>query len=708
MSSQPPPNRLIREKSPYLLQHAHNPVDWFPWGEEAFAKAKSEDKPIFLSVGYSTCHWCHVMERESFEDAAIADLLNQNFVPVKVDREERPDVDRIYMSALQAMGQDGGWPMSMFLTPDLKPFWGGTYFPPASRYGRSGFPEILGRIHQIWASERSNVTDSADRVTAYLNDLSLGGSSGERVTSAVLETCFTQLEKTFDPQMGGFGQGAKFPRPSTFHFLLRNYARTGNPRSLAMVEQTLRAMAAGGMYDHIGGGFHRYTVDREWRVPHFEKMLYDQAQIVSSYTELYQISKDPLCSRIIRETCDYVLRELTHPEGGFYSAEDADSPKPESPDESGEGAFYLWSKDEMYRHLGADAELFCFAYGVEEDGNAPFDPQHEYTGRNILYLSQPYEVIASRFNLKVEELDDKLREIKAKLFDVRKGRPRPQLDDKVITAWNGLMIGALAKAGLALGEERYILAATVAARFVISKMYNPWAHTLLRRFRDGEVRHAGTLDDYVFLMNGLVDLYEATGEIQWLRAAIRMVGDLLDSNWDKEGGGFFDTSGLDPTLLVRIKEHYDGAEPAGNSMAALVLLRLAEMTGTTEWRRKAEHIFDSFGATLEQRPVTVPFLASALDFSLQKPVQVVIAGEKTEPGTRRLVRELGSHFIPNKIVLYADGGAGQQEIGEMLPFLKDMHPIDGRSTAYICRDFVCKMPTSDPGVLRTLLEAKEA
>lgn len=704
MSAPRPPNRLIHEKSPYLLQHAHNPVDWFPWGDEAFARAKAEDRPIFLSVGYSTCHWCHVMEKESFENDAIAGLLNRYFVPIKVDREERPDVDRIYMSALQAMGQDGGWPMSMFLTPDLRPFWGGTYFPPAPRYGRSGFPEILERIHRIWASERPNITESAERVTAYLQDLSQGGSSGQRVTSAVLETCFTQLEQTFDTQMGGFGEGAKFPRPSTFHFLLRNYTRTGNTRSLAIAEQTLRAMAAGGIYDHIGGGFHRYTVDRQWRVPHFEKMLYDQAQIVSTYSEIYQITKDPLFARIIRETCDYVLRELKHPDGGFYSAEDADSPRPEAPGESGEGAFYVWTKVEIERHLGADAELFCFAYGVEESGNAPFDPQHEFTGRNILYLAQPYEDIATRFNLNSEELQGRLGRAREKLFEVRSVRPRPHLDDKVITAWNGLMIGALAKAGVVLGEDRYILAATMAARFVISKMYNPWAHTLLRRFRDGDARHAGTLDDYVFLMNGLVDLYEAGGEIPWLRAAIRMMEDLLDTFWDKERGGFFDTSGKDPSLLVRIKEHYDGAEPAGNSMAALILLRLSEMTGTTEWRRKAENLFDAFAAILDQRPVTVPFLASALDFSLQKPLQVVIAGEKTGPSTRQLVRELASHFIPNKIVLYADGGAGQQELSETLPFLKDMRPIDGVPAAYVCRGFVCKMPTSDPRVFRTLLE----
>jgi hypothetical protein len=474
-----------------------------------------------------------------------------------------------------------------------------------------------------------------------------------------------------------------------------------------MVEQTLQAMAAGGIYDHIGGGFHRYSVDRQWRVPHFEKMLYDQAQIVSAYVELYQATRNALYSRIIRETCDYVLRDLTHPEGGFYSAEDADSLKLEDPGETGEGAFYVWTKVEINRILGSDSELFAFAHGIEEGGNAPFDPQHEFTGKNILYLSHSYEVIARRFNLTIQELDNRLQRCRQNLFEERVKRPRPHLDDKVITSWNGLMIGALAKAGVALGEDRYIVAATVAARFVVSKMYNPLAHTLLRRYRDGDSRYAATLDDYVFLINGLVDLYEGTGEIQWLRAALRMTDDVIQVFWDHEGGGFFDSSGKDPSLLVRIKEQYDGAEPAGNSMAAMVLLKLSEMTGNSELRRKAEHLLDTFSLALEQRPVAMPFMVSALGFALQKPVQVVIAGERGNEGVRNLVRELSSRFLPNKVVLYADGGAGQQEISEMQPFVKEMRSIQGKATAYVCRDFVCKLPTVDTGVFGKLLDGQE-
>jgi uncharacterized protein YyaL (SSP411 family) len=701
------PNKLIQEKSPYLLQHAYNPVAWYPWGEEAFARARAEDKPIFLSIGYSTCHWCHVMERESFENDAIANLLNQYFVAIKVDREERPDIDKIYMSALQAMGQDGGWPMSMFLTPDRKPFWGGTYFPPDARYGKSGFADILRRIHTIWSDERSKVTDSADKLTSYLSDLSKVGSIMERAAPATRDTCFSQIEQTFDEEMAGFGRGAKFPRPAVFHFLLRHYARTGNPRALEMVERTLQAMAAGGIYDHIGGGFHRYAVDREWRIPHFEKMLCDQAQIVGAYVELFQIAKAPLYSRIIRETCDYVLRDLTHPEGGFYSAEDADSPKPEDPHESGEGAFYVWSKAEVERVLGPGAELFLFAYGIEEEGNAPFDPQREFKGKNIFYLPHPYKIVADRFNLGTEELAARLLVSRRKLFEERNKRPRPHLDDKVITSWNGLMIGALARAGIALGEDRYVVAARRAAGFVISQAYNPWSRTLLRRYRDGDARHAANLDDYVFLMNGLVDLYETTGEIGWLRAALRMTDDVLEAFWDNERGGFFDTSGKDPTILVRLKEQYDGAEPAGNSVAATVLLRLSEMTGNSEWRRKAEHLLDTFSPALEQRPVAMPYMVSALDCSLRKPIQVVIAGEIGREDVRRLAQELGSRFLPNKIVLYADGGAGQQELAEMQPFMKDMGLIQGRAAAYVCRDFVCRLPTTVPGEFSQSLEAEE-
>jgi hypothetical protein len=697
------PNRLSAEKSPYLLQHALNPVDWYPWGEDAFAKARTEDRPIFLSVGYSTCHWCHVMERESFENEEIAALLNQHFVSIKVDREERPDIDRIYMTALQAMGQDGGWPMSMFLTPDRQPFWGGTYFPPTSRYGKTGFPEVLHRVHAIWTSEREKVMDSAGKITAFLRDTADAGSAGEQASSAAVDKCYNQLLQTFDGERGGFGSGPKFPRPAVFRFLLRYARRVPSSLALSMTEKTLAAMASGGIYDHAGGGFHRYAVDGEWRVPHFEKMLYDQAQLVTAYIEVYQMTRNPFYARIARETCEYVLRDLAHPEGGFYSAEDADSPLPDDRGSEGEGAFYVWTKREMDEVLGDDSELFCFAYGVEPEGNAPFDPQQEFIGKNILYCSHDSENTASRFNLSLVELETLLRELRQRLLGARDLRPRPRRDDKILASWNGLMIGALAIAGAALGEERFIQGARRAAGFALSRLYDPWGRTLLRRFRAGEARHAANLDDYAALTGGLIDLYEATGEIQWLRGAIRMTDDMLAGFWDSQRGGFYDTPAGDSSILVRLKEQHDGAEPSGNAMAAMVLLRLSDMTGNPDWHRKAEEVFALFAGNLEHRPVVMPFMVAALDRSSQKPIQVVIAGSRESPGSDRFTRELFTKYLPDRTVVYADGGGGGEEMAGMLPFMKGMGPIGGKATGYVCRDFVCKLPTNDPVLFGKLL-----
>jgi uncharacterized protein YyaL (SSP411 family) len=698
------PNRLAAEQSPYLLQHATNPVDWYPWGEEAFAKARAEDKPVFLSVGYSTCHWCHVMERESFENEEIAGLLNRHFISIKVDREERPDIDRIYMTALQAMGQDGGWPMSMFLTPDRRPFWGGTYFPPVSRYGRAGFPDILRRVQQIWASEREKVLESAGKLTAFLRESAGGRSSGERATPAAIDRCYEQLLTTFDEERGGFGNGPKFPRPAVYRFLLRYARRNPASRALSMTEKTLAAMASGGIYDHVGGGFHRYAVDGGWRVPHFEKMLYDQAQLVTVYVEAFQLTRNPFYARIARETCEYVLRDLTHPEGGFLSAEDADSPTPGG-GSAGEGAFYVWTMKEIEEALGADAALFCDVYGVEAEGNVPIDPQQEFPGKNILYVPQLPGSIASRVGLSQAELEARLHSMRERLLQARTLRPRPQKDDKVIASWNGLMIGGMATAGATLGEARFIQGARAAAGFVLSKLYDPWGRRLLRRYRAGEARHAGNLDDYVSLAAGLTDLYEVTGEIQWLRGAIRLTDDLLVQFRDPDNGGFFDTPGGDGSLLVRLKEQHDGAEPGGNAMAAILLLRLSEMTGNPEWKRMAEEIFAHFAASLEHRPLMMPLMVAALDSSLQKPLQIVIAGSRENPGREQFVREVYARYLPDRTLVYADGGGGGEEMAEMLPFMKGMGPIGGKAAGYLCRDFVCKLPTNDPVLFGALLDA---
>jgi len=703
MQAERQPNKLIDEKSPYLLQHAYNPVRWYPWGDEAIRRAKTEEKPIFLSVGYSTCHWCHVMEKESFENDAIATILNEHFVSIKVDREERPDVDRIYMSALQAMGQDGGWPMSMFLTPDLKPFWGGTYFPPIARYGRAGFPDILTRVNDIWTNERSKVAESATQLTTYLADLSKSRSSGHLMAAGVAEMCFEQLAKTYDASFGGFGGGPKFPRPVVFNFLLRYQQRTGKREARDMVEETLRRMAAGGVYDHVGGGFHRYAVDREWRVPHFEKMLYDQAQLISAYSDLYQLTKGTAWRTVVEETAGYVLGTMAHPEGGFYSAEDADSPQPDNPEEKGEGAFYLWTRNEIERSLGGDADLFCHAYGVEKDGNAPFDPQQEFTGRNILYLANPHEETAREFGRDLGEVEAILARSRQRLFEVRAKRPRPFLDDKILASWNGLMMGALAKASRSIGERRYAQAAEKAATFVLSHLSDRTSGRLLRRFRDGDARFEAHLDDYAFFVQGLLDLYEATGTPRWLREAHRLTEMQIELFRDRDQGGFFDTTGDDPFLLVRIREQYDGAEPTGNSIAAMNLLRLAEMTDNQEWKREAERIFDSVAQTLERRPLVMPQMAAALEFSSSKPLQVVLATRHGDQDGELLVREVFGTYTPNKVVLHIDGGETQEELAKLVPFVKNLTMKEGRPTAFVCRDYVCTLPTTDPQVLAGLL-----
>jgi len=479
------PNRLSREKSPYLLQHAFNPVDWYPWGEEAFARARADGKPLFLSIGYSTCHWCHVMERESFENDEIAGLLNSMFVPVKVDREERPDVDRISMTALQAMGQQGGWPLSMFLTPDLRPFYGGTYFPPVSRYGRAGFPDVLRRIHELWTQKRETVLESAAGIAGFLREISTRPAYGTDGTRDPLTGCYEMVRRTFDAASGGFGGGPKFPRPVVFDALLRYHRRTGEPEALMMVTDTLRAIARGGIADHLGGGFHRYAVDSEWRIPHFEKMLYDQAQLATAFLDAHRVTGDAAFAEAARGIFTYVRRDLTHPLGGFTSAEDADSLRPGS-EEQGEGAFYVWTRAAVMNELGeAEGALFCEAYGVEEEGNAPFDPQHEFTGLNILYRAAEDEDLASSRGTTPEDVRARLARSRDRLLAVRAARPRPLLDDKVITAWNGLMIGAFARGFRVLREPAYREAAVRSARFVRSTLSGDGGKTLYRRWRDG-------------------------------------------------------------------------------------------------------------------------------------------------------------------------------------------------------------------------------
>ncbi|MDE3059018.1 MAG: thioredoxin domain-containing protein [Bacteroidota bacterium] len=697
------PNRLIAEKSPYLLQHAYNPVDWFPWGEEAFAKARRGDKPIFLSIGYSTCHWCHVMEHESFENEETAALMNEHFVCIKVDREERPDVDRVYMAAVQTMTGSGGWPLSVFLTPDLKPFYGGTYFPPNDAYGKPGFAALLKRIAEVYRQEKDKVVESGNQLIAYLQQSGEVKRSGE-LSDALLKKTYHQCAAGYDERFAGFGSGPKFPRPVVLNFLFRYFARTKEQEALRMAQSTLHAMASGGMYDHIGGGFHRYSVDGQWRVPHFEKMLYDQAQLVCSYLDAFQITHDDFYADVARETIEYVLRDLSDVRGGFYSAEDADSAVPENPSQKSEGAFYLWRKGEVVQLLGneKEAEVFCRYFGIEQSGNALADSHGEFAGKNILY--QPFAVkdVAARFSLSETQVVEIVTKGKRILLDARARRPRPHCDDKILTSWNSLTISALARASQILDEQRYTDAAVRAAEFIVSTMYAPKTKTLLHRYRDGDARFDAHLDDYAFMIQAALDLYEATFDTRWLSLAFDLHGTQIALFWDSAEGGFFDTSGKDKSILFRQKEEYDGAEPSGNSIAAMNMIRLSRLSDDEVLRAKAETTLKHFAAILEQTPQVMPHMIAAISFFLTPPQHIIIAGRKNAEDTKKFLRAIHQRFIPGKILLVVDSEE-QKFISEKLSFVKEMKPMDGKAAAYVCENYVCNLPTNDVKVFEELL-----
>jgi uncharacterized protein len=707
------PNRLAAEQSPYLLQHANNPVDWWPWGEPAFEEARRSARPIFLSIGYATCHWCHVMEHESFEDPATAALLNRDFVPVKVDREERPDVDRVYMTFVQATTGAGGWPMSVWLTPELQPFYGGTYFPPTGQWGRPAFPDVLTEIARAWREERDHIVGSASEIVRRLSVLVAGEGAGGAVDAAVLDEIRRQFEQTFDHRRGGFGDAPKFPRPSELLFLLREHARTGQSQPRDIVLQTLRAMALGGMRDHIGGGFHRYSVDGSWRVPHFEKMLYDQAQLVLACLEAAQASGDPFFAQIAEDTLQYVARDLTSPEGAFYSAEDADSVPPEHASVAGarkmEGAFYLWTADEVSRLIPEAARAFELRYGVLPNGNAPFDPQKEFEGKNILYTARSIADVSRETGTEPAQVAAALLDARVKLFRAREERPRPERDDKVITAWNGLMIAAAARASRVLdggealeqtlaGEDpggRHLETARQAALFLQGQLWDGERQVLHRRYRNGQAAIDGFAEDYACLIWGLLELFQASGEARWLEWAISLQErqDVLFA--DVERGGWFSTTGQDPHVLVRAKEEYDGAEPSASSVSAHNNLVLAHITGDARWREGANAAIASFSARLRSQGRGVPLMAAALTASLAPAEQVVVVGPRDRDDTRRLWRRAQRVFRPFAVVIPAEPGASQQALSARLPWLASMKMLDDRATAYVCRDFVCAAPTTD-------------
>ncbi|GFG29853.1 hypothetical protein Cfor_04110 [Coptotermes formosanus] len=725
-------NRLAYEKSPYLLQHAGNPVDWYPWGEEAFEKAKKENRLIFLSVGYSTCHWCHVMERESFENEEIAKVMNEHFVNIKVDREERPDVDKVYMAFIQAVAGRGGWPMSVWLTPELTPVYGGTYFPPTDiYYGQPGFKKLLSIIASQWQENRQKFSESGSKVmemlrrTSVLDDV----SSGRRTDvpgEACWQRCMQQLSESFESQYGGFGDAPKFPQPVNFNFLFHVYSRDPSSemgkRAVDMCLHTLRMMAKGGIHDHVSQGFARYSTDDRWHVPHFEKMLYDQAQLALAYSTAYVATKDPVYADIVRDILTYVNRDLSDKSGGFYSAEDADSYPTYGASHKKEGAFCVWTYDEVQSLLSKPvnsntndtlATVFCAHYDVKPQGNVnPLqDPHDELKNQNVLIALRSEEETAEKLKLDVATVQAALKEGRELLYEARQKRPRPHLDDKMITAWNGLMITGFAKAGQALQDESYIQRAITAANFAKRHLYNPTAETLLRscyRGTDGNTAQIsspipGFLDDYAFLIRGLLDLYEACFDPYWLEWA-EVLQDQQDRLfWDDDGAGYFTSPAGDTSILMRLKEDQDGAEPSGNSVAASNLLRLNAFLDRAELRDKAARLFTAFQTRLTRVPVALPEMTSALMFYHDSPTQIFVTGPADAQDTRALLAVVQDRLIPGRVLALADG-RDDSVLYRRSEVIRRMKPIGGSAAAYVCRHQTCSVPITSPQELDNLLK----
>ncbi len=674
-------NRLDQQKSPYLLQHAHNPVDWFPWGEEAFAKARAEGKPIFLSIGYSTCHWCHVMERESFENEDVAKFLNELFVSIKLDREERPDVDKIYMTAVQAMGQGGGWPLNVFLTSDLKPFYGGTYFPPEPKYGRPSFLQILGKVADVWKNRRGEVSDQADVLHAKLEMFTnTRPTNSVELSPALLTSALAAMKEQFEPRYGGFGDAPKFPRPMQPLFVLRQGVRQHDDEAINAVLFTCERMAAGGMNDQLGGGFARYSTDAKWLVPHFEKMLYDNAQLVQLYLDAHLVSGRADFAEVARDVLRYVQRDMTHPQGGFYSAEDADS-------EGKEGKFYCWTEAELKALL--TPEEFAVAkrvFGITAKGNfLDHSDPNPLPDQNVLSLVDP--------KLSATE-KPMLDSAKAKMFAERAKRIRPHLDDKVLTSWNGMMLGAYARAGAVLNDPSYIAAAEKNLKFIRGTMWDAKTKTLYSRWRDGERDQVQLLDAYANLLAGTLELYSATLEADHLAFAIDLAEAMLKRFHDPEHGGFWQSADGTKDLILRVKEDYDGAEPSGNSTATLALLKLAAITERKDFRAAAEGTLRLFSSHLTDRPLGVPQLLTALDFAMEEPRRVVLVGDPKSPEFRKLIAAAHATYQPNKVIL---GQAGPVEA-----FAKTL-PKHGPATAYVCTGTACQPPTDKAEKLVKLL-----
>ena len=703
------PNRLLNEKSPYLRQHAYNPVDWYPWGPEAFEKARRENKPIFLSIGYSTCHWCHVMAAESFSDPAIAQLLNDKFVSIKVDREERPDVDQVYLTYVEAATGAGGWPMSVWLTPDLKPFVGGTYFPPEDRGGQPGFRTMLNRIAALWTADPRKVTDQAESVLQALRSgTSAAGPGAALPIAALRQRAFKETAESYDPVDGGFGRAPKFPHPAAYEFLLDLAAASPDPavrtEALQMARHGLQAMAAGGIHDQLGGGFHRYATDAQWRVPHFEKMLYDQAQLANLYLTATQLGPEAGFAETARDILSYVQKGMIDPAGGFYAAEDADSPLTADPARHGEGAMYLWTQAEIETVLGAEAgAVFAFHYGVQSDGNVASDPEGAFVHANILYRAHTPAETAAHFHLTEDAVRSQLAGSCRQLLAARDRRPRPLRDEKIVTAWNGLMISAFARAAQVLGDESYAATATHAAEFLQAKLYDPTTGQLARSFYAGRKDEAGFAADYAFLIQGLIDLYETTFDVRWLDWAVRLQEKQNELFGDTAAGGYFTTAGTDASVLLRLKEDYDDAEPAPSSVAVRNLARLAGIMHRPEWHDLARKTATAFSAQLDRSPSSLPQLVAALGWLEGSPQQIILQGNPNSPGLPQLTNEVWHRFLPRHVLLRIDR-ASRTFFNARVPFVAALpDDTDDPATAYVCENFVCQLPTRDPAVFIKLL-----
>ena len=689
-------NRLIKEKSPYLLQHAYNPVDWYSWSDEAFNKARQGDKPVFLSIGYSTCHWCHVMEKESFEDEEVAKLMNDTVISIKVDREERPDIDGIYMSVCQMMTGSGGWPLTIIMTPDKKPFFAGTYFPKESRYGRTGMKDLILQVKQLWKTKREELLKSSEKISSALMSSS-SFTAGNPLNEDVFKTAYKEFEERFDEEFGGFGNAPKFPTPHNLMFLLRYWKRYGNVKALEMVEKTLIEMRKGGIYDHIGFGFCRYSTDREWLVPHFEKMLYDQALLVMAYSEAYQSTKKNFYKETAEEILTYIMRDMTSDEGGFYSAEDADS-------EGEEGKFYLWTTDEIKEILGNDSEIFIKFFNVEKEGNLPdgeaglIDSVHNTrSDKNILHIKKGLSEFAVENDIDEKEFKKMLENGRQKLFEVREKRIHPYKDDKILTDWNGLMISAFSKAAQVFGKNIYSDYAVKAADFILLKMFDAEGR-LLHRFRESDAAIFANVDDYAFFTAALLDLYETTFEVKYLKQALKLNDDLIEHFWDEERGGFFFTPGYGEKLITRQKEIYDGAIPSGNSVAMLNLLRIARITMNNSFEEKADKINRAFSRQIGKYPAGFTQFLVGLDFAIGPSYEIILTGEKNTKEAGLFLSIIEDRFIPNKIILFIS--SAEDPINKIIPYLINYEVQEEKITVYVCENYTCNLPVSDAGELK--------